>query len=163
MRSSVKQTGGAIPMYRGAAFQFGNMLLYRGMQYGGFIPVYAGVPYQYGNGLGDILKGIGRFLIPIISPIAQRAASSFFESAVSGIREGKSIKEAAKGAIAPTVSETIDAAKSQVMKRIQRGRGRVYKRKTKDKHVKIIKRSHKRKSSRKPKQAKRFRDLKENF
>jgi len=159
MRRSVNQGGGAIPMYRGQAFQFGNMPLYRG-QVGGFIPVYAGVPYQYGNGLGDILRGIGRFLIPIIAPIAQRAASSFFDSAVSGIREGKSIKEAAKGAIAPTVSETIDAAKSQVMKRIQRGRGRVYKRKT---NVIKIKRSRKRKAPRKVKRAKRFRDLKENF
>ena len=146
-----RQIGGSIiPMYRGHnSFQFGgNIQPFRGspFQYGGFIPVYSGAPNQYGNGLGDILRGIGRFLFPIISPIAARAASSFITNTSDGINQGKSFGESAKGAFAPALSETINAAKDQVMGKFQHGSGRrrVYKSKNK---AKAIKRKHSRKIS----------------
>jgi len=157
-RGQAFQFGKNIPMFSGAPFQHGrNMPMFRGpAQYGGYISVYAGSPYQYGNGLGDILRGIGRFLFPIIAPIASRAASSFISSTAGGLEEGKSFKDSALAAIKPTISNTLESAKDQVMKRVQGG-GRVYKRRKTSKKVKKI---SKRKVSRKHKsKAKRARNL----
>jgi len=71
-------------------------------QIGGGLPVFHGAD-QYGEGLGDILRGVFRFLLPI----ASSAASKFITSTSSGIDAGQSLTQAAKSAILPTVGEAI--------------------------------------------------------
>ncbi len=110
--------GGSLPVFRG---------------YGG-IPVFRGDAVQQGKGLGDILKAVARFLIPIVSPIFGSAASSFITSTSSGINEGKSLKESAKAAISPTLSAGLSAAGDVAMARLggkQGGSGRKRRKKSK--------------------------------
>ena len=68
-------------------------------QKGGSLSIYVGQRhypyhvYQTGNGFLDVLKGIGRFLFPIITS----SAGAFISNAARRYNEeGKSIKEAAK-------------------------------------------------------------------
>ena len=71
-------------------------------QIGGALPVFRGAD-QYGDGLGDILKGVFRFLLPI----ATSAASKFITTTSKNLDTGHTLKEAAKAAILPTVGEAI--------------------------------------------------------
>ena len=75
-----------------------NYLQYYEKQRGGEITVFRGG--QQGDGLGDILRGILRF----IAPIALRGVSNFASSTLKAREQGSSWKDAAKGAIAPTLS-----------------------------------------------------------
>ena len=58
---------------------------------------------QYGEGLGDILRGVFRFLLPI----ATSAASKFITNTSSGLDSGYSLGHAAKVAFLPTLGETV--------------------------------------------------------
>lgn len=90
---------------------------YIGAQSGsGAYPVFRGSPYQSGQGLGDILRSIGRFLLPI----ATTAASAFIDTASGALSEGKSLKEASTYALRPTLKRTLES----VGERIQSGSGR---------------------------------------
>jgi hypothetical protein len=74
-----------------------SFLRYYESQRGGEIPVFRGG--QQGEGLGDILRGILRF----IAPIALRGISKFAGTTLKAREQGASWKDAAKGAIAPTL------------------------------------------------------------
>ena len=105
--------------------------MFRG--YGG-IPVFRGDAVQQGKGLGDILKAVARFLIPIVSPIFGSAASRFISSTSDGLHEGKSLKDSAKAAISPTLSAGLSAAGDVAMARFggkQGGSGRKRRKKNK--------------------------------
>ena len=108
--------GGSLPVFRG---------------YGG-IPVFRGDVVQQGKGLGDILRAVARFLIPIVSPIFGSAASSFITNTSSGINEGKSLKDSAKAAISPTLSAGLSAAGDVAMARLGRQGGSGRKRRKKN-------------------------------
>jgi hypothetical protein len=54
---------------------------------------------QSGAGLGDILRGVFRFLVPI----ALRGLGSFAGRTLLGAQAGKSLGEAAKAALAPSL------------------------------------------------------------
>ena len=69
-------------------------------QTGGSLPVFAGEPYQYGAGLGDVLRGALKSLLPIFTPIASRFITSTGES----LCQGRSLKESEKHAIASTLT-----------------------------------------------------------
>ena len=102
-------------------------------QSGGSFPVFVGSRYQHGAGLGDILRGIFRTIFPIIAPIVSKTASTFISNAASGFNEGKSFKDAAKDALAPTGEALISGA-MDAFKNRQKGSGkrkRVYKPKKK--------------------------------
>lgn len=86
---------------------------------GGMFPVYAGAPYQSGAGLGDIFRMIARFAFPILAP----AAKSFIQNTAQGLSEGKNIKEAAKGSLAPALDQALTATSNRIMGR-QTGSGR---------------------------------------
>ena len=109
--------GGSLPVFRGY----------------GVLPVFRGDPVQQGKGLGDILKSVARFLIPIVAPIFGSAASSFITSTSDGIHEGRSLKESAKAAISPTLSAGLSAAGDVAMARLckQGWSGRKRRRKSK--------------------------------
>jgi hypothetical protein len=78
-------------------------------QLGGALPVFQGSSVQYGDGLGDILKGVFRFFLPIASSVA----SKFITTTAHGLESGSSLKDAAKSAILPTVGETIFASANE--------------------------------------------------
>ena len=82
-------------------------------QIGGALPVFRGAPDQYGDGLGDILKGVFRFLLPI----ATSAASKFITTTSKNLDTGHTLKEAAKAAILPTVGEAIFAGGKEALAR----------------------------------------------
>lgn len=68
-------------------------------QVGGQLRVFRG-GLQSGAGLGDVLRGLFRFL----APIAIRGLSAFATNALSGHMAGLPLALAAKGAIMPTIS-----------------------------------------------------------
>lgn len=114
-------------------------------------PVFRGAPYQYGSGFGSILKTIGRFLFPI----AASAAKSFISSAASGLSEGKSIKEAARGALGPAIESLGSDVTKHVASKVsgqQGGKGKRRKskrRKAKKQVYKRVRRSPRQASKRK--------------
>lgn len=91
-------------------------------------PVFRGAPVQYGNGIGDIFKSIGRFLLPIFAS----SAKTFVQSAAQGLSEGQSLKDAAKHALKPTFSSTVQDAGERIFKRFAGG-GKKRKRRAKAK------------------------------
>ena len=72
-------------------------LRYYRAQRGGEIPVFRGG--QSGAGLGDILRGIFRFL----TPLALRGVQAFAGNAPASTRAGMSMAEAARSAIRPAL------------------------------------------------------------
>ena len=73
---------------------------YYGTQMGGAqLRVFRG-GMQSGAGLGDILRGVLRFLVPI----ALRGLGSFAGRTLLGTQSGKTLGEAAKSAIGPSLS-----------------------------------------------------------
>ena len=76
-------------------------------QRGGEIPVFRGGS-QSGAGIGDILRGIGRFLMPV----ALRGIGSFAGHTLTGTASGMSLKNAAKAAIIPSLSAAVGLGSS---------------------------------------------------
>ena len=72
-----------------------------GSQRGGAIPVFRGKPYQYGNGLGAIFQSIFRTVFPIVAPILGLTAARFASETIGGIQKGKRFGDAAKAALKP--------------------------------------------------------------
>ena len=71
-------------------------------QRGGEIRTFRGGS-QSGGGIGDILRGIGRFLMPV----ALRGIGSFAGHTLTGAASGMSLKNAAKAAIIPSLSAAV--------------------------------------------------------
>jgi hypothetical protein len=88
---------------------------YYNSQLGGEIPVFRGG--QHGAGLGDILRGLFRFL----APIALRGMSAFASSTLQAHDRGVPLKDAAKGALRPALGAIVSAAQGAV--RQQTGSG----------------------------------------
>ena len=57
----------------------------------------------YGEGLGDILRGVFRFLLPV----AKSVASKFITTAAQGLEKGSPLSQAAKSALLPTLGEAV--------------------------------------------------------
>jgi hypothetical protein len=83
---------------------------YYDSQRGGQIPVFRGGLQQSGAGLGDILRGIFRFLMPV----ALRGIQTFTGNTLAGAQAGMPLAAAAKAAIMPTISAVAGAAAPQV-------------------------------------------------
>ena len=81
---------------------------YKQQQQGGSLPVYRGGRRdQEGAGLGDIFRGIFRFL----APVALRGISSFASNTLRAHQQGVPLGDAAKAALIPALG---DAARSAV-------------------------------------------------
>ena len=123
--------GGALPVFRGTAYQSGNgnpyYQFYRS-QMGHGLPVFQGTSYQYGAGLGDVLRGLFRTVFPFLAPIATRAATGFISNTAQRLESGSTLKDAARGALGPTLEGVADTTAEQIARRIQRGSGRSAKR-----------------------------------
>lgn len=100
---------------------------------GGQYQVFRGYPVQYGTGIGDIFRSIGRFLLPIFAS----GAKTFIQSTAGGLEHGQTLKEAARSAIAPTLSGAVgDLSSGVVSKLAGRGRKRKSRSKAKSKSAK---------------------------
>ena len=92
-------------------------------QKGGDFPVFKGARFhQYGSGFGDILRGILRFVMPVLT----RGAATFLGDVVQKRDHGSTWGDAAKSAIAPTAMSVLNEAANQTA---QRGNGKKRKRK----------------------------------
>ena len=101
-------------------------LQYYQAQTGGRLSAFEGARrVQVGNGLGDILRGIFRHVLPI----AARGASTFLSQTLSGRDGGLGWKEAAKSAIMPTahnvVTQSLDKIGNAVQSQSGNGRTRL--------------------------------------
>jgi hypothetical protein len=65
--------------------------------------------HQNGDGIGDILRGLARFLLPLFF----RGAKTFANETIRGTEQGMSFGEAAKGALHPTLNAVTGAATKQ--------------------------------------------------
>ncbi len=108
----------------------GSLRSFQSNQIGGMLPSFQGTQYQRGHGLGDILRGIFRTVFPLFAPIATNSASTFIKSAGEALIEGKTLKDAAKSAFAPTAGALIDSTARTLKSQIGNGKGK-YKRKKK--------------------------------
>jgi hypothetical protein len=73
--------------------------MYHQSQRGGEISMYRGGS-QSGAGIGDILSGLGRALVPV----ELRGVSSFACHTLTGKQAGLSMKNAANAAVVPSLS-----------------------------------------------------------
>jgi len=68
------------------------------------IPVFAGG--QHGAGLGDILRGVLRF----VAPIALRGITTFAANTFRAHDQNSTLKDAAVSALRPSLSAMVEAA-----------------------------------------------------
>ena len=85
-------------------------------QQGGEIPVFRGGS-QSGAGLGDILRGMFRFLMPV----ALRGIQSFAGNTLAGAQAGMSLPAAAKAAIMPAISAAAGPSAARIVSGIASG------------------------------------------
>lgn len=130
----------------------GSLPVFKGGQFGGRIPVYAGVDLQYGNGFGDILRGLFRWLVPVIAPMAFKTAGSFVSNTLKARDEGKDWGESMKSSISPALGTLVESG-GEAIKRKMSGAGRKRRRKaqkggSRAKRRRIVRQSKKKKINR---------------
>ncbi len=122
--------------YAGSPYQYGAAFRGTPFQYGGLLPGFAGSTHQYGFGLGDVLRGVMRKIVPYIWPFAKQALSSFAFETSRNLDQNKPIGESMKGALWPALKSglggVVDEAKRQRKEsegaaQSGHGRRRVYK------------------------------------
>ena len=92
---------------------------YYGSQVGGQLPAFQGARRsQYGAGLGSILSGIFRTLVPI----ALRGAGTLLNETFKARKRGRSWKGAVTSAIEPTAMNVLDSSAQAVQGRIAKAK-----------------------------------------
>lgn len=116
-------------------------LRYYNSQHGGRIDYFSGSRRgQFGHGLGDILRGLFRTVLPI----AAHGASAFLGEMAKGHAEGKSLKESALNALAPAAHHIVDTSTTSLKRKAgllaqqggRRAKKRRIRRKVSHRHVK---------------------------
>ena len=102
--------------------QMNAYLRYYSAQSGGRLDPYSGARRgQYGNGLGDILRGLLRTVLPI----AAHGASTFLGETLRNKAAGARWKDAARGAVSNTAKEVLDQTVDRISSAVgQKGSGR---------------------------------------
>ena len=109
-------------------------LKYYENQAGGSYPVFHGSrQLQYGAGFGDVLKGIFRFILPVVA----RGASTFLGDMMRNRDAGHDWKSSAKSAIGPTAQSVMSQVANQLPQ--QEGAGKVRHRKQRTKKRRLYK------------------------
>jgi hypothetical protein len=75
-------------------------------------------PRQHGDGFGSILRGLARFVLPVLG----RGIGAFASHTMDATNRGVSLGEAAKSALKPTLRAVVDAGAGQ-MASFQGGNG----------------------------------------
>ena len=81
------------------------------------IPVFREISrYQYGQCLGDVLRGIWRF-IPLVArfvkPVATKGVQTLLKFGSKAIKEGATVKNVIKSALIPTVVAVLIASRQR--------------------------------------------------
>ena len=102
-----------IEFYKAAFSQKGN----------GFdFPVFRGTSrYQYGQGLGDVLRGIVRYiprLTQFFKPVAMKGIQTLLKAGSEAIKEGATVKDVIKSTLKPTVGAVLGATVDQVASKL---------------------------------------------
>jgi hypothetical protein len=87
-------------------------------QSGGELPVFRG-GLQSGEGIGDFFRGLLRF----VAPIAMRGISTFAGHVMDARNKGQTLKEAATGALKPTLGAVASSIGDQLQAQKQEGSG----------------------------------------
>ena len=85
-------------------------------------PVFRGTSrYQYGQGLGDVLRGIVRY-IPMVTqflkPVAMKGIQTLLKAGSEAIKEGATVKDVIKSTLKPTVGAILGATVDQVASKL---------------------------------------------
>ena len=102
-----------IEFYKAAFSQRGN----------GFdFPVFRGTSrYQYGQGLGDVLRGIERYLPRVtqfLKPVAIKNIQTLLKAGSEAIKEGATTKDVIKSTLKPTVGAVLGVTVDQVASKL---------------------------------------------
>ena len=81
-------------------------------QSGGELPVFRG-GLQSGEGIGDFFRGLLRF----VAPIAMRGIKTFAGNVTDAHQKGATLKDAAKGALKPTLGAVASSIGEQLQAR----------------------------------------------
>ena len=86
------------------------------------IPVFRGTSrYQYGQGLGDVLRGIVRFiprLAQFFKPVPMKGVQTFLKAGSQAIKKGATAKDIIKCTLKPTVGAVLSATVDQVASKL---------------------------------------------
>ena len=98
-----------IKFYKAASSQQGNNF---------DLPVFRGTfRYQYGQGLGNVLRGIGRFILRVaqfFNPVAMKSVQIRLIAGNKAIKKGATVKVVIKSTLKPTVGAVLGATVDQV-------------------------------------------------
>ena len=86
------------------------------------IPVVIGTSrYHYGQGLGNVLRGIVRFIprgSQFFKPVAMNGVHTLLKAGSEAIKEGATVKDVIKSTLKPTVGAVIGAIFDQVASKL---------------------------------------------
>ena len=102
-----------IEFYKAAFSQKGN----------GFdFPVFRGTSrYQYGHGLGDVLRGIVRYIPRVtqfFKPVAMKGIQTLLKAGSEAIKEGATVKDVIKSTLKHTVGAVLGSTVDQVASKL---------------------------------------------
>ena len=78
-------------------------------------------PYKYSQGLGDVLRGIMRFIRRVaqfFKQVAMKGVQSLFKAGNKAIKEGAKVKDVIKSTLEPTVGAVLGATVDQVASKL---------------------------------------------
>ena len=77
--------------------------------------------YQYGRGVGDVLRGILRFIYTVarfLKPMAIQGTQTLLKSSSEAIKEGATINNVIKSTIQPTVNTVLNATVDHIASKL---------------------------------------------
>ena len=85
--------------------------------------------YQYGQGLGDVLRGIVRFIPKVaqfFKPVAMQVVQTLLKAGSEAIEEAATVKDIIKSKLKPTVGAVVGATVDQVASKLIEMRNNQY-------------------------------------
>lgn len=90
------------------------------LHYGSGLPVFKGETHQMGYGLGSLLSGLARTVLPVIAPIAKRLGKTALETGshiLGDVISGRdNIKSSARKRIADAIEDHFEPDKKRLKK-----------------------------------------------
>ena len=77
--------------------------------------------YQYGQGLGDVLRGIVRYIprvTQLFKPVAMKGIQTLLKAGSKAIKEGATVKDVITSTLKPTVGAVLGATVKQVASKL---------------------------------------------